>query len=102
MLNGEGAVACGAAANIFWLTGDILFTPAIGCGVLAGIARARVMAAAGRLDLEVREGAYPFEDLARAEAVFLTNSLIGVRRATGSGIGASASPAVERLAEIFA
>lgn len=102
MLNGAGAVACAGAGNVFWLVGETLFTPALDCGVLAGIARARVIAAAGRLGLAVREGAFPFEDLARADAVFLTNSLIGARRAVGPGIGASAAPVVARLAAEFA
>ncbi len=101
MLNGAGAVACAGAANIFWLAGQTMFTPALDCGVLAGIARARVIAAAGPLGLEVREGAFPFEDLAGADAVFLTNSLVGARRAMGPGIGASAAPVVARLAEAF-
>jgi branched-subunit amino acid aminotransferase/4-amino-4-deoxychorismate lyase len=81
MLNGLAEVACAAAANVFWLEGERLFTPALECGVLAGVMRGRLIAAAaqaGRAVTEVRAG---IEALAGADAVFLTNSLIGVRSA---------------------
>ncbi len=74
MLNNRGEIACAGAANLFWVEGGRLFTPRLDCGVLAGITRARVMA------LEAVEAvAVGPEVLDRAEAVFLTNSLIGVR-----------------------
>ncbi|WP_333588107.1 aminotransferase class IV [Phenylobacterium sp.] len=79
MLNNRGEAACAAAANFFWRTAEGWRTPALDCGALAGLARARVLAlarSAGVEILEVREGA---EDLARAEAAFISNSLIGVR-----------------------
>ncbi len=81
MLNTRGDVACAAAANLFWIAGERLFTPALECGVLGGIMRGRVLAAAAALGveaLEVRQGA---QALAEAEAVVLTNSLIGIRAA---------------------
>jgi len=74
MLNTAGNLACAAAANLFWVREGRIFTPALDCGVLAGTARARLVAAhkvavviAGR------------EALDGADAVFLTNSLSGVR-----------------------
>ncbi|HJV42967.1 aminotransferase class IV [Caulobacter sp.] len=74
MLNNRGELACAAAANLFWLEGGRLFTPRLDCGVLAGITRARLMATH-----PAEEVAAGVEALHRAEAVFLTNSLIGVR-----------------------
>ena len=79
MLNSRGEAACAAAANVFWVSQGRLFTPALECGVLAGTMRARVLAAAGRLGLEVAEVHALGETLGGAEAIFLTNSLIGVR-----------------------
>lgn len=79
MLNLAGRVSCAAAANLFWLEGEVFFTPALSCGVLAGIMRARVVAALTASGREVREVAAPPEALVRAKAIFLTNSLIGVR-----------------------
>lgn len=75
MLNTRGQVACAAAANIFWLEGGAVFTPLLACGVLDGIMRGRVMAA-----MPVTECEAALERLYEAEAIFLTSSLIGVRR----------------------
>ena len=94
MLNNRGALACAAAANLFWIEGGKLFTPRLDCGALAGITRARVMALEA-----VEEVAAGVEALARAEAVFLTNSLIGVRPLSRLGERVFAPSAlVERLA----
>jgi branched-chain amino acid aminotransferase/4-amino-4-deoxychorismate lyase len=79
MLNNRGEVACVTAANIFWIKGGVLATPAIQCGALAGVAGIHVMTAARRMGVETQVLAAPVEALLGAEAVFLTNSLIGVR-----------------------
>lgn len=79
MLNNRGEVACAAAANLFWVREGRLFTPALTCGVLAGVMRARVMAVAAELGVEVAETAAEPGELDAAEAVFLTNSLVGLR-----------------------
>ena len=93
MLNTRGDVACAAAANVFWLWGGRLFTPSLDCGVLAGTMRAQVIAAARGLGVEVAEVRSGVAELARADAVFLTNSLIGVRPVRsldGFGLGDAA------------
>ncbi|MDO8322410.1 MAG: aminotransferase class IV [Phenylobacterium sp.] len=97
MLNGQGEIACAAAANLFWIRGGEVFTPALACGVLDGIVRRQVMAATA-----VREVAAGVEALAEAQAVFLTNSLIGVRE-VGSldGRRFEASARVAEIAELF-
>jgi branched-chain amino acid aminotransferase/4-amino-4-deoxychorismate lyase len=74
MLNTQGRLACAAAANLFWVRDGRVFTPRLDCGVLPGLARARLMAS-----VEVEEAAEGREALDRAEAVFITNSLVGVR-----------------------
>jgi branched-subunit amino acid aminotransferase/4-amino-4-deoxychorismate lyase len=76
MLNGQGHVACAAAANLFWLRDGRVFTPALACGVLDGIVRRQVMATVAVTEVAVGIGA-----LVGSEAMFLTNSLIGVREA---------------------
>lgn len=100
-LNLSGAVAGCAAANLFWISGDRLFTPALDCGVLAGVMRARVVAAAGKLSVEVVEGAFTPSELAAADAVFATNSLIGVRPADrlDGRVMRAEHPLITRLAQ---
>lgn len=75
LLHASGDVVCGTRANLFVVLDGVLVTPPAARGALPGIARARVLAAAraeGRLVAERRVA--PAE-LARAEEVFLTNSL---------------------------
>jgi len=79
MLNTRGEVACAAAANVFWVTGAQLFTPALDCGVLAGTARARLLAAAATMGGPVQEVRAGPEALAGAEGILLTSSLAGAR-----------------------
>lgn len=79
MLNGEGLVACAAAANLFWFQDGVLHTPALDCGVLAGVTRAAIIEAAPGLGLAVREVRADLAALQAGEAIFLSNSLIGLR-----------------------
>lgn len=74
MLNTRGEVACAAAANLFWIKDGRVFTPALACGVLPGLARARFMAARPVIEIAASRDA-----LDGADGIFLTNSLTGVR-----------------------
>lgn len=78
MLNSRGEVCCAAAANLFWVEVDRLVTPALDCGVLAGVTRAAVLAAAAELGVETREVQVGRAALDGRLGLFLTNSLIGV------------------------
>lgn len=79
MLNNAGEVACAAAANVFWVKGETLFTPALECGVLDGVMRRKVLEAAPGLGLAPVETRASRAEILAAEEIFLTNSLIGVR-----------------------
>jgi len=79
MLNTRGELACAAAANLFWIEDGRLATPALDCGVLAGTMRRQVLAQAAKLGVEACETRAGPEALRTAEAVFITNALIGVR-----------------------
>ena len=78
MLNTVGEIACAAAANVFWIRHDEVFTPSLECGVLDGIMRREVIAACHGLGLPVEEVFANPGRLAGAP-MFITNSLIGVR-----------------------
>ncbi|HEY7901124.1 MAG TPA: aminotransferase class IV [Caulobacteraceae bacterium] len=98
MLNAEGEICGGAAANLFWFEGATLVTPALACGVLAGTVRARVLAQAAELGLHAREAHAPASALTAATGLFLTNSLIGVRPVANlDGRPVPAHPLVARL-----
>jgi branched-chain amino acid aminotransferase/4-amino-4-deoxychorismate lyase len=79
MLNTRGEIACATLANVFWEAGGKLFTPALSCGILAGVTRAAVVDAAAALGAPVEEVAAAPGDLGAVASMALTNSLIGLR-----------------------
>ena len=98
MLSTSGLVACAAAANLFWIEGSEVFTPALDCGVLDGTVRGLVIERIG-----AHEVAAGPEALAGADAVFLTNSLIGVRAASHlDGRALDEHPLIGRIRERLA
>lgn len=74
----QGRPICGTRSNLFWVTGGALHTPVLDrCGV-AGMMRAKLIALAARLGLEVRVVAQDWQALADADEAFVCNSLIGI------------------------
>jgi branched-chain amino acid aminotransferase len=72
LLNLAGRVAEGAASNLFLCRGGQWLTPALSEGCLPGVMRAKVIALLG-----ATESSLTVEDLFTADAVYLTNSLMG-------------------------
>jgi len=100
MLNNTGHLACAGAANLFWISGGTVFTPSLDCGVLGGITRARLLDLAPDLGARIEDTIADRSALEAAEAVFLTNSLIGVRAVSRlDGRDLVPHPLVKRLAE---
>lgn len=78
MLNSAGYLACCSAANLFLVAEGRIRTPAVECGVLAGITRQVVRELIGHLGLVWEEGWLSPAELVAAEGAFLTNSVLGV------------------------
>lgn len=97
MLNTVGEVACAAAANVFWVRHDEVFTPHLDCGVLDGIMRREAIAACHSLGLPVQE---VFANPGRlgGAPMFITNSLVGVRPV--ASLDGQALPGSPRIAAI--
>ncbi|WP_123042721.1 aminodeoxychorismate lyase [Cohnella candidum] len=74
-LDAAGNVCEGIVSNVFWLSDGVLHTPSTAAGPLPGITREYLMELAASSGYPVKEGLYPFEDLLRADEVFLTNSI---------------------------
>lgn len=73
MLTVDGTICSAASANLFWITGNTIYTPALGTGCLAGTTRAAVM----RL-MQVTETIADLNDIAAAQCVFISNVRLGV------------------------
>lgn len=66
-------VAEAGAAAIFWVKDDVLFTPALETGCVAGVRRAQVLRAARAAGVKCSEGLFLSEKLLTAEAIFTAN-----------------------------
>jgi 4-amino-4-deoxychorismate lyase len=78
MLDTEGYVVEGTASNLFILEGDRLLTPPLDrCGV-AGVMRAEVIARAHHAGWEATQLRLRLPRVLNADALFLTNAIIGV------------------------
>ncbi|MFS0865640.1 aminodeoxychorismate lyase [Fredinandcohnia sp. 179-A 10B2 NHS] len=74
----EGYLAEGITSNIFWVKGNMLFTPAIQTGILNGVTRAFVIEIAKGLGIEIKEGFFQAEELLTSDEAFITNSIQGI------------------------
>ena len=75
MLNTRGHVASSTVANIFLIQGSELITPALAQGILPGITRRVLLDNGKKMGFAPVEKTVSLEDLFRADAVFLCNSL---------------------------
>ncbi|MCD9026313.1 aminodeoxychorismate lyase [Cohnella silvisoli] len=74
-LDGTGHVVEGMVSNVFWVTNGELYTPSPQTGLLEGITREYVLEMAANRGISVKEGLYSWQDLLKADEVFLTNSI---------------------------
>ena len=61
--------------NIWWREGDVLLTPSLDVGILAGETRAALLELAVGEGREVVEGVFPLERLLAADEVFTSSSI---------------------------
>ena len=71
----DGYVAEGITSNVFWMKGEILYTPDIGTGILPGTTREFVIKLAESAGLNVQEGFYKKVDVKNADELFITNAV---------------------------
>lgn len=69
----ENVVECNTA-NLFWIKGNYVYTPSLENSGVEGIIRAKVIEKLNNVKVVSR----PIDDLYHADAVFITNSLMGV------------------------
>ncbi|OEH92652.1 aminodeoxychorismate lyase [Bacillus solimangrovi] len=74
-LTDGGHIAEGIVSNIFWVKGDVIYTPHVQTGILNGITRMLVIKIANRLGYTVKTGFYEKVELLNADEAFITNSI---------------------------
>ncbi|GAB3584046.1 aminotransferase class IV [Hymenobacter daeguensis] len=93
LCDAAGHVAEAGAAAIFWVKNQVLVTPSLASGCVAGVRRAQVLRAARAAGWEGREGLFPKEELLTAEAVFTANvAAVRVVRRIGTAVFGAALP----------
>jgi branched-chain amino acid aminotransferase len=80
LLNEHGRICEAGSSNVFLvLPGKKILTPAVSEGILPGVMRKNLIEWMRAQGIDVEEGMVLTEDLYRAEEVFMSNSIIGVR-----------------------
>jgi para-aminobenzoate synthetase / 4-amino-4-deoxychorismate lyase len=92
LVDRDGTVLEAERANVFALRGDVLLTPPDDGSILPGIARARAIAAARELGIEVQELPIALDELCRADEIFLTGSIRGIEPV--ASVAGQATPSV--------
>lgn len=82
MLNIDGDLAEGTISNVFFISGKILRTPSLDCGILSGVTRSIILSQAKREGLKVEEGCYSLIQLFMADEVFITSTTMEVMPVT--------------------
>lgn len=62
-------------SNVWFVSGGLLHTPSLDLGILAGVTRGTLLAAAAEAGIAVEEGAYTRQRLTAAEEVFTSSSV---------------------------
>ena len=70
-----GIVLEAPISNIWWRAGDMLFTPSVDAGVLAGVTRATILELAPAAGYRVSEGVFSVEELRAADEAFTSSSI---------------------------
>ncbi|MCE9581132.1 MAG: aminotransferase class IV [Planctomycetes bacterium] len=77
-LNERGEISEGTRANLFWVVGGRVQTPALSTGILAGVTRTAILEILKARRLPVEEGTWGPEALDGADEAFLASTIVEV------------------------
>ena len=100
LCDAAGNVAEAGAAAIFWVKDNVLFTPALETGCVAGVRRAALLQHAQEAGLEYRVGLFGKEHLLAADFVFTAN-VAAVRLVQRIGENTYVAPAAHTATGAF-
>ena len=100
----QGRPVSGTRSNLFWVQDGTLCTPALDCCGVAGLMRDRLLGIARRLRLPIRIAPASWDEIYRAQEIFVCSSLIGIWPVRSLEAWSAAAPGVmtRRLMEILA
>jgi branched-chain amino acid aminotransferase len=103
IVDAQGHVVEGASSNVFVVNAGKVATPPEAAGILAGITRARILAAAADLGVRLEERELTVAEVLGADEVFITSSireLLSVVRVDDRTIGAGVPGPVARALHV--
>jgi branched-chain amino acid aminotransferase len=74
MLNHQGHIAEATTSNIWWIKDQIIYTPALNCGLLAGITRQHLLICLKQNNYTIRQGSFKIDDILNADEAFISSS----------------------------
>lgn len=77
--NTSGNIIESTIANIFWVKDNIIYTPPLSEGCVAGVMRRHIIATLAANNIRVHERSLSKELIIDADEVFLTNAIKGIR-----------------------
>jgi branched-chain amino acid aminotransferase len=75
MVNSCEQLTEGTTSNLFFVREGRLLTPKKSCGILSGITREKIIQLANENGIPIEEGAWPGEELLKAEEIFLSGTV---------------------------
>jgi branched-chain amino acid aminotransferase len=103
LLTDAGHICEGPAWNVFWRRGELLRTPALDLGVLAGVTRTTLMRLAPQAGFQLEEGAWTRDELDGADEIMASMTSVGIvsiRSLDGVALPA-ATPAADLLLPLY-
>ncbi len=96
-IDAGGGLSETARANLFFVRDGQIHTPALACGLLSGVIRQWVID-----NFRVETGFYTMDELLKADAVFETNSVIGIQPVSHiEELACGTSPVVEDVRQRY-
>jgi aminodeoxychorismate lyase len=83
ILNSEGNICDSTIANVFYIKDEIIYTPTLAQGCVAGVMRKFLIDKIRALGFTVHESIVSKEDILNADEVFLSNSIYNIRWVAG-------------------
>jgi 4-amino-4-deoxychorismate lyase len=97
-VDADGAVLEGPVTNVWWRRGDLLCTPSLDLGILAGVTRRTVLELAPERGYRVEEGRYAVAELLGADEAFTSSSVRELLPVVEiDGIALARGPAADEL-----
>ncbi|MGQ1908517.1 aminotransferase class IV [Marinifilum sp. RC60d5] len=80
LINERGNIVESTSSNVFIVKNNVLMTPGIDCGAVAGIMREQLIKAALNLNLTIYEDCdLSIKDIYEADEIFLSNAITGIK-----------------------